>query len=433
MKILIENTSILTMNDKNELLEQQSIAIEDDKIVFIGEVPKDFQADKLIDGTDKVVMPGLINAHTHIAMSLFRSYADELPLWEWLTEKIWPIEEKLTSEDVYWGSMLSIIEMLQSGITCFNDMYFFEEETAKAVAETGIRARLARGLTGQDASDNWKLSENKKLYEHWHKKADGRITVMFGPHAPYTCSPEYLLETIRVAESLHVGMHIHLSESKKEVEDSFVKYGVSPVAQLEQLGLFELPTIAAHGVHLSDEDMEILAKHQVSIVNNPGSNLKLGNGFAPVEKLLAKGVNVALGTDGSSSNNNLNMFEEINLAALINKGANGNPLSIPAITALAMATKNGAKALGLEAEIGTLEVGKKADLIILDFKKPHLYPKYNIISSLAYSVQASDVETVIINGKIVMEEREIKNINVQQVLEKVQSCAMRLINSQNNK
>ncbi len=430
MKILIQNATILTMNEKNELLLAQSIATEDDKIVYIGEVPDSFQPDKVFDGLNKVVMPGLINAHTHIGMSLFRSYADELPLWEWLSEKIWPIEENLTDEDVYWGSMLSIIEMLQSGITCFNDMYFFMEETAKAAEKAGIRARLARGVTGQDASDNWKLDESQQLFHKWQQKADGRITIMLGPHAPYTCSPEFLLKTMQRAKNLNVGLHIHLSESKKEVEDSFSAYGLSPVAQLEQLGLFALPTIAAHCVHLSDEDMEILAKHQVSVVNNPGSNLKLGNGFAPVEKLLAKGVNVALGTDGSSSNNNLNMFEEINLAALINKGANGDPLSIPAITALEMATKNGAKALGMEDEIGSLEIGKKADLIMLDFNKPHLYPKFNIISSLAYSAQASDVETVIINGKIVMEEREIKHLDLAEVFAKVQSSATRLISTQ---
>ena len=191
MKILIQNATILTMNEKNELLLAQSIATEDDKIVYIGEVPDSFQPDKVFDGLNKVVMPGLINAHTHIGMSLFRSYADELPLWEWLSEKIWPIEENLTDEDVYWGSMLSIIEMLQSGITCFNDMYFFMEETAKAAEKAGIRARLARGVTGQDASDNWKLDESQQLFHKWQQKADGRITIMLGPHAPYTCSPEF--------------------------------------------------------------------------------------------------------------------------------------------------------------------------------------------------------------------------------------------------
>lgn len=427
MNILIKNTSILTMNAQNELLENKSIAIEDDKIKYIGDVPIDFKADKVIDGMDKVVMPGLVNAHTHVAMSLFRNYADDLPFWEWLTEKIWPIEEKLTPEDVYWGSMLSIIEMIKSGVTCFNDMYFFMEETARAVSGSGMRARLSRGLTGQAASKDLKLNENIKLHENWNNKGDGRITVMLGPHATYTCSPEYLGETVKVAKELNVGLHIHISESKKEVDDNFAQYGVSPVKHLENIGVFEIPTIAAHCVHLSDEDIDILAKNRVSVVNNPGSNLKLGNGFARVEKLLEKGVNVALGTDGSSSNNNLNMFEEINLAATINKAVNNNPISIPAITALEMATKNGAKALQLDGEIGSIEVGKKADIIIIDFKQPHLYPRYNIISSLAYSAQASDVETVIINGNIVMENHEIKNIDVEEVMVNVQRCANRLI------
>jgi 5-methylthioadenosine/S-adenosylhomocysteine deaminase len=427
MNILIKNASILTMNENNEVVEKGSIAIEGNKIKYIGEVPSDFKADKIIEGDKKVVMPGIINAHTHMAMSLFRNYADDLPLWEWLSEKIWPIEDKLVAEDVYWGTMLSIIESIKSGVTCFSDMYFFMDETARAALDSGIRARLSWGMIGNDPSDDTRFNTTKRFYDEWNGKADGRISVMVGPHAPYTCGPDYLKRVSSFAKDLNTGIHIHLSESKKEVQDNYDQHGKSPIKHVEDLGVLDVPVTAAHCVHLSDEDIEILARKGVSVINNPGSNLKLGNGFAPVTKLLEKGVNVALGTDGSASNNNVNMFEEINLAAIINKGANNNPTCIPAMTAIQMATKNGARALGLQGEIGSIEVGKKADIIILDFNKPHLRPVHNVVSAIVYSAQASDVETVIIDGNIIMENYEIKTIDVNKVYENIDKCVERLM------
>lgn len=427
MNILIKNASILTMNGENKVLKNASIAVENDRIKYIGEVPKDFNADKVIDGAKKFVMPGIINAHTHMAMSLFRNYADDLPLWEWLSEKIWPIEDKLTGEDVYWGTMLSIIESIKSGVTCFNDMYFFMDDTAKAVLETGIRARLAWGMVGEDAEDNSRFDLTKRFYNDWQGKGDGRITVMAGPHAPYTCSADYLKRVGKFAKEMNFGIHIHLSESKKETQDNYDKFGKSPIKHANDMGIFDVPAVAAHCVHLSDEDIDILAEKGVSVVYNPGSNLKLGNGFAPVIKLMGKGVNVALGTDGSSSNNNVNMFEEINLAAIVNKGVNNEPTCIPAMTALEMATKNGAKALGLDKEIGSLEVGKKADMIIIDLNKPHFYPLHDVVAAMVYTAQASDVETVIINGKIIMENYSMKTIDVEKVYENLEKSIDRLI------
>lgn len=427
MNILIKNASILTMNGNNEVIEKGSIAIEGNTIKHIGEVPGDFKADKIIDGDKKVVMPGIINAHTHMAMSLFRNYADDLPLWEWLSEKIWPIEDKLTAEDVYWGTMLSIVESIKSGVTCFSDMYFFMDETARAALDSGIRARLAWGMIGNDPADDTRFNTTKRFYDEWNGKGEGRISVMAGPHAPYTCGPDYLKRVSEFAKDLNVGIHIHLSESKKEVQDNYDQYGKSPIKHVEDLGIFDVPVTAAHCVHLSDEDIEILARKGVSVINNPGSNLKLANGFAPVAKLLEKGVNVALGTDGSSSNNNVNMFEEINLAAILNKGVTNNPTCVPAMTAIQMATKNGAKALGLDGEIGSLEVGKKADVVILDFNKPHLRPVHNVVSAIAYSAQASDVETVIIDGNIVMENYELKTIDVDKVYENIDKCVEKLM------
>lgn len=427
MNILIKNASIITMNNEKEVLKNASIAIEKDRIKYVGKVPDDFKADKVIDGTKKVVMPGLVNAHTHMAMSLFRNYADDLPLWEWLSEKIWPIENKLTGEDVYWGTMLSAAESIKSGVTCFSDMYFFMDDTARAALESGMRARLAWGMVGESAEDNSRFDLTKRFYNDWQGKGDGRITVMAGPHAPYTCSPDYLKRVSEFAKEMNIGIHIHLSESKKETQDNYDQFGKSPIKHAADLGIFDVPTTAAHCVHLSDEDIDILAQKNVTVIHNPGSNLKLGNGFAPVLKLMEKGVNVALGTDGSSSNNNVNMFEEINLAAIVHKGVSGNPTSIPAMTALEMATINGAKGLGLDNEIGSLEAGKKADLIIIDLNKPHFYPMFDVVSSMAYTAQASDVETVIINGKVVMENYDLKTIDVEKVYENIEKSIDRLV------
>lgn len=427
MNILIKNATLLSMGDKEEPVENVEVAIEKDKIKYIGEVPEDFYAEKVIDARESLVMPGLIDGHTHIAMSLFRNYADDLPLMEWLKTRIWPLEEKLTAQDVYWGSMLGVAELIRSGVTCFSDMYFFMEETAKAVEEAGIRAVLARGLVGGDNDDGRRFEETRKLYKSWHNGAGGRLKFMVGPHAPYTCSPGYLRKVVELARELNVGIHIHIAESADEVEESLKNYGKSPVRHIYDLGLFDIPTVAAHCVHLSDEDIEILAENKVSVVNNPTSNLKLASGFAPVEKMIKKGINVALGTDGPSSNNNLNMFEEINLAAIINKSVNHDATSIPAITAIKMATVNGAKALGLEREIASIEVGKKADLIIIDTQKPHFYPRHNIISAVAYSAQASDVKTVIVDGKIVMEDYEIKTIDTERIMFETEKAAKDLM------
>lgn len=433
MNILIKNVTLLPMGEKIKPIENTNIYIVDKKIEHIGYLRGDIKVDKIIDGKGKVALPGLINAHTHIAMSLLRNYADDVPLHKWLTEKIWPVEAKLKAEDIYWGSMLSIVEMIQSGVTCFSDMYFFMDEVGKAVEESGIRGVLSRGLIEEsgdnsEAINNEKLEDTKNLYNNWNGKADGRLKVMVAPHAPYTCGPSYIEKIMKLADELGAGIHIHLSETRKEVEDSFNQFNKSPIKHVHDLGLFKYPTLAAHCVHVSDEDIEILSENNVAVVNNPGSNLKLASGFAPVQKMLDSGVCVALGTDGSSSNNNLNMFEEINLAALINKGVTEDAVSVPAIKAIEMATINGAKALNWDKEIGSIEIGKKADLILIDMEKPHLYPKHNIVSAIAYSCQGSDVETVIVDGNIIMEGYEIKTIDVEKIMYNAEKSAKSLIN-----
>lgn len=427
MNIKIQNALLLTMADGDQLSPNTDIYIEGNKIIAIGTAPAGFVADEVVDADNHLVMPGLINAHTHIAMSLFRNYADDLPFWPWLTEKIWPIEDKLGAEDVYWGSMLSIAEMIRSGVTSFADMYFFMDEVAKAVESTGIRANLTRGMVGDETVGAQKLAESLEFRKAWHGKADGRIQIDLGPHAPYSCEKpflEHLLETNKTEQSR---LHIHLSETSKEVADSYEQRGMSPIAYVNSLGLFEYPTIAAHCVHVSDEDIAIMAEKKVNVIHNPGSNLKLGNGFAPIQKMMAAGVNVALGTDGSSSNNNLNLFEEMHLAAMVHKAVHEDPTAIPAYTALVMGTVNGAKALGLEGKVGQIKEGYLADLIMIDLNKPHFFPRFNMTASLVYSAQASDVKNVLINGSWVMKDYKLLTLNEAEVFEKANACALNLI------
>lgn len=426
MNLLIKNVALLPMDGKNDIVNSTNIYIKGNKIVHIGEVRKDIEVDRVIDGSNKLAMPGLINAHTHVGMSLFRNYADDLPLYDWLNKKIWPLEAKLTAEDVYWGSLLSMVEMIQSGTTTFCDMYFFMEEVGKGIIESGMRGVIARGIIEEKGLEKEKIDYSRNLYNEWNGR-DGRVKVIVAPHAPYTCSPDYLKELLELAVELNTPIHIHLSETGKEVEDSLNLYGKSPIKHVYDLGLFKQPTIAAHCVHVGEEDIRILKDNNVSPVYNPSSNLKLASGFAPVDKMLKENINVALGTDGSSSNNNLNMFEEIHIASIVNKAVNMDAISVKAIDALKMATINGAKALKWDDEIGSIEVNKKADIILVDLDKPHLYPIHNLISLLAYSVQGSDVDTVIIDGKIVMEKREIKTLDVEKIMYNAQRLSEELI------
>jgi 5-methylthioadenosine/S-adenosylhomocysteine deaminase len=428
-KLLISGADIITMDEKLGIVKAGDIAIENGRIKGIG--PKgwtgEWQPDRVIVADGKVVLPGLINTHTHAAMTLFRSYADDMQLMDWLQNKIWPIEAHLTNEDVYWGSMLAVLEMLKSGTTTFADMYFFMPDVAKAVQESGMRAVLSRGMAGVAPTAEQALIESKEFVRDWHQAANGRITVHLGPHAPYTCPPAYLEKVIALASELKTGIHIHLSETAHEVETCQRDHGKTPIRLMHDLGMFEHPVLAAHCVHLTEEDMDIMAEKHVRVAHNPGSNMKLASGIAPVTQLLAKGIAVGLGTDGAASNNNLDMFEEIRLAALLQKVHTGNPTVVPAFQALEMATRLGAKAVGLAEDIGTLAEGKKADLIVINMKAPHLAPKHDIVSLLTYASTSADVETVVIDGKILMENRQVLSLDEEQILWQVQKSADRLV------
>lgn len=430
MKYVFKNALVVTMNERLEVLKACDVLVENDRICAIGALSHE-QIEKatIIDASGKLLMPGLINGHSHVPMTILRNFADDMNLQTWLFQHIFPTEDKLTGEDIHWGSLLGIMEMLASGTTCFIDMYFFMDDICRAVEQSGIRAQLSRGMTNQDNgpdfSDNKSLNESINFYRNWNGAADGRIMGAFAPHAIYTCSPNYIQAIGAEAEKYTAPIHVHLDETRTEHEDSLKNFGKTPTKHLYDLGLFNQKTVAAHCVWINEEDIALLKEKDVTMVHNPGSNLKLASGVAPVPQAMDQGVNVILGTDGASSNNNLNLFEEINLAAFIHKGTSHNPLLVSATEALSMATVNGAKALGRD-DLGMIQQGNKADLILLDLDKPHFIPLHNPISALAYSAQGSDVCLTMVDGRILYENGEFKTVDQEKVKYHIQKICERV-------
>ena len=417
--IVIKDVEIIT--EKNN--EVYNIGITGNKIAYIGQ--EEITGTKTINGAKHIAVPGMVNAHTHAAMTLLRSYADDMMLMDWLENKIWPVEALMTKDDIYWGTMLATVEMLKSGTTTFADMYADMDKVAEAVEETGMRASLSRGLIGLVPDSAKKLQENIQLFKDWHGKDNGRIQVMMGPHAPYTCPPDYLKKVITAAGELGCEIHMHLSETEGEVSACLKENGLTPIALMDKLGMFELGTLAAHCVHVTDNDMKIMAAKHVRVAHNPQSNLKLASGIAPIPAMLQKGITVALGTDGTSSNNNLDMLEEARLAAFIHKNQSKDPTVIPANTALQMATVNGAKALGFE-NLGEIKIGQKADIVLYDMNKPYWYPRYDRASLFIYAANASDAATVLVDGRVLLEKGEFLTIDIEKVYAEANKCALRL-------
>ena len=346
-------------------------------------------------------------------------------MMDWLNKDIWPIEAKMNRKDIYAGAALAAVEMIRGGTTAFVDMYGpYMEEVAKVVEESGMRGILSRGIIGIADGDK-KLEENIELYKNFNGKADGRITVMFGPHAIYTCPPEFLKKVRDTAAKFGAEIHMHMNETQDEINECQKKYGKRPFEVVAETGLFDLGTLAAHCVWLSDAEIKIIHDKKIRMAHNPGSNMKLASGIAPVTKLLREGVTVALGTDGASSNNNLDMLEEIRLATLLAKVETLDPLVVPAFEAVKLATENGAKAAGLQ-NVGRLEKGYKADLVLFDMSGADWQPTYNPVSLLAYSANSSSADTVIVDGKILMEKRELKTLDEEKIISEFNAQANRL-------
>ena len=421
-----DNMAILI---KNVLLEgkKRNIYIKGNLIAAISEAGNNKEAEFVIDGKDKAAIPGLFNAHTHAAMTLLRGYADDMQLQEWLSTKIWPIEERMTEEDVYWGTKLACLEMIKSGTVFFNDMYWHWRGSVRAVMESGIRAALSAVFI--DGFDEGRAKEqmkrNETLYEE-SKNLPERIIFMLGPHAIYTVSEESLCWVRDFAEEHDLLVHIHLSETEREVRECVEVYGMRPVEFLDSIGFLSPRTIAPHCVHLSRKEIEILKKRDVKIVHTPVSNMKLASGRMPYEELKWAGLssNIALGTDGCASNNNLDMFEEMKIASLFQKAFSGDTTSLPAEEAFALATRNAAKMFRLNS--GTIAKGKLADVVLLDLKQVNLVPNHNLISNIVYSANGSCVDTVICDGRILMEDRKVEG--EEKIKEKAERVAYELVN-----
>jgi 5-methylthioadenosine/S-adenosylhomocysteine deaminase len=429
-QIWIENGLFITMDDANPSFKGHMV-VTNDRITYIGtEAPEQLSGDvQKIDGSKLAFMPGLINTHGHAAMSLLRGYSDDQNLQVWLEQKMWPMEGKYVDQDTRAGSALAIVEMLRSGTTAFVDMYDRMDQVAQMVEQSGIRGVLSRGVIGLCPTEvqEAKLAEAIAFARDWNGKADGRITTMISPHAPYTCPPEYIERFVQAAHDYNLPLHTHMSETIAEVEQNVRDYGLRPVEHLDRLGFFSRPALVAHAVHLNDAEIELLAAKEVAVSHNPVSNLKLASGIARVPELLRAGVTVSLGTDSVASNNNLDLFEEIRFAALLHKGVSGDPTAIPALEALKMGTVYGAKSIWQQDQIGSLKAGMKADFIAVDIEQPHFYPKTDIISHLVYSGSGRDVLHVWIDGRQVLKNGECTLLDEEKIRHEAQASFERLL------
>ncbi len=427
--ILIHNGMILTMDEENTVIPDGSLTISEDTIRFVGSNSEaSMDAEKILDAEGGLILPGLINSHTHAAMTLFRGLADDLPLMDWLNGYIFPVESKMNDEFVRVGTLLACAEMIMSGTTTFCDMYLFEDEVAHAAREAGMRCLVGEVLY-DFPSPNYGLIEDglrytESLIQKW--RDDPLVSIAVEPHSLYTCSPELLAASNALALDYHVPLIIHVAETLSEIAEVKKRYGKGPIDHLHSLGILGPHLIADHCVHLNERDIERIAEHGVKAVDNPESNMKLASGISPVPEMLAAGVTVGLGTDGCASNNNLDLFGEMDMAAKSHKIKNLDPTVMNALTVARMATIEGAKVLGIDTVTGSLEVGKKADVIVLDMDKPHLTPMYNPFSHLVYTVSGHDVRHTIINGSVVMENRSLRTLDIIEVMAVAKEKALKV-------
>ncbi len=419
--ILTDISYILTMDENLTEYKNADIVIKDGKIIDIGENKKNEYFGKTITGKNKIAIPGLINTHTHAAMTLLRGYGSDNPLKVWLEEYIWPAEGKLVSyEFVKDGTDTAIYEMLRNGITTFVDMYFYEDAVAQSVKESGIRAVLCTGILdfptpGAKTPDEG-LQKTEEFIKQFEK--DENVFPAVGPHAPYTCSPQTLKKAFELAEKYDTLYHIHVSETQFEVNDIKERYGNTPVKHLKQLGVLNERVLAAHMVHPTEEEIDIIAENKVKIAHCPESNLKLASGVAPIPKMIEKGIVVGIGTDGTASNDDLDIIGEISTAAKLHKGYNLDPTVLNARQALKMATIEGAKAIRKEDKLGSLETGKNADIVLIDINDPHLQPLFDPYTQIVYSSNGKDVDTVIISGELKVLNKKVLVFDKEHLIEK---------------
>ena len=430
--LIITGSKALLLDPDNTCLDRASVAVRGDEIVAVGRtetLTKQYTAKKTIAAGNSLIMPGFVNCHTHAAMTCFRGIADDLELMDWLNNYIFPDEAKYVDKDlVHWGSLLAAAEMIKSGTTTFCDMYIFEDEAARAAKMAGMRCLLGEVLF-DFASPNFKTSAEgvaytKMLIEKW--KDDPLVNIIIEPHSLYTCSEPLLTEIKKVADDFHVPIGLHLLENAGEKKQLEEKFGKSAVSFLNDIGYLDERLIAFHCVSFTEDDIDLFASHGCKISHNPASNMKLASGVAPVPEMIKAGITVGLGTDGCASNNNIDMIKEMSTAAKLHKVARLDPTVMEAHTVVRMATIEGAKALGMEKKIGSLEAGKKADMIIIGLDEPNLTPLYSEYSHIVYAMSGADVDTVLINGKVVMENRKLLTIDENEVMAKVREIAVKV-------
>ena len=431
MSLIIKNCDwVITQNSSREILRNCSVRVEDGRIAEVGQIQG--SAEHMIDGSGKVLLPGLINTHTHLSMSLMRGFADDMRLQEWLETKIWPLEQKLTGEICYRGALLGCLEMIRTGTTCFMDMYFYLRDVSRAVAEAGLRAVLSHAMI--DLFDSGRAEAQRRTTQESLEFIKGlrnpRIGFAMGPHAPYTCSEESLLWSRKVAEREHVPVHTHIAETRHEQADFEKNKGMSEVEYLDKIGFLFPGLVAVHSVWLTRREFEKFAEHRVKVSHCPVSNMKLAEGgVSPVPEMLAQGITVSLGTDGAASNNCLDMFDTMKTCALMHKAHSWDPTVLPAQRVLDLATIEGAKALGIEDRVGSIEVGKEADLILLDLRAPNLAPIHGantVLSDMVYAANGMNVDSTIVQGRPLMVNRKILTLDEEKTIREATEAALNL-------
>ncbi|NNJ09338.1 amidohydrolase [Chloroflexales bacterium ZM16-3] len=424
--LLIRGADVLQIDGETaRVLPGHDIAIRDGRIAAVAPAISPGLADDLINAGGMLALPGLVNAHTHAAMGLFRGVAEDVPIDVWFNQRIWPMETNLTDEDIYWGTLLGIAEMIEAGVTCFADHYFAMDEVARAVDESGVRALLAWAVfSGPD--EERQLQRTLAFAERWQGAADGRIRTCLGPHSPYTCTPAFLARVAQAARAASLGIHIHLSETAEQVAQSLAIHGKTPVALVRDAGLFAVPSLAAHVAHPTADDSAIMAAHGVAVAACPKTEMKLGVGVTPVVDLMRAGVDVGMGSDGAASNNSYDILEAARLIALLEKHSRRDATVLPVGAALSLATSGGARCLGLGGAVGALREGLQADIALLRLDSPHMQPSHDIPAALLYSACPSDADTVIVAGRVLMRGRQLLTIDKDRVLREVIARAGRL-------
>ncbi|MGD2144995.1 MAG: amidohydrolase [Anaerolineae bacterium] len=429
MRTLIRDVTAITLDEEDRILRGAEIAIDGHTITAVGEAPSAFQPHHVIDGRERLALPGFFNAHCHAAMTLERGWAEDLPFDRWLNEKIWVAESALEEQDVYWGAALACCEMIRAGVVGFGDHYFWMTQVARVVEEAGLKANLAWcqfGTGVEHEIGGVTLGDTVGFVRDWHGAADGRIRCMLGPHSPYMCPPAFLRTVVDAAHELDVGIHLHVAESQDQVDRSLEVHGATPVAHLNALGVFVVPTLAAHCIVVDEEDVRILAQREVHVAHTPKTYLKLAMSVAPLPAFLKVGVRAALGTDGPASNNDMNMLEVLRITGLYHKNALGEPEALPRTKLLRLATRSGAQALGFD-QSGVLAPGRAADLILLDTRAPHWFPRHDLAAGVVYAAHPSDVTHVIVDGKLLLRDGELLTLDEKRILYEAERRGFRMV------